>query len=150
MRNKIYTCGKMTGLSYEKQMKWRNEFREYLYEYLDLYCNTIRDIIIINPPNFYSNNCKASNQREIQEWEINQVVDSNILLVNLEDLETSIGSLIEIGVAHGVNCSGNKHIYIVGIGHLPDDVHPWIKNSFIHVEPNAKSAADYIAYYLLE
>ncbi len=152
MRNKIYTCGKMTGLSYEEQMKWRNEFKKYLCKYIDLYGygNITRDIVIIAPPNYYYNDCKPSNQKEIQEWGINQVVDSDILLVNLDGLETSIGSLIEIGVAHGVNCSGNKHIYIVGIGELPDDIHPWIKNSFIHIEPNVKSAADYIAYYLLE
>ena len=69
MRNKIYTCGKMTGLSYEEQMKWRNEFKKYLCEYIDLYGygNITRDIVIIAPPNYYYNDCKPSNQREIQE-----------------------------------------------------------------------------------
>lgn len=147
MKTKIYTCGKMTGLSYEEQMNWRNEFDNYFRSYCKAF-GAYDGAIIIKPPIYYSN-CGANNQREIQEWEINQVVDSDILIVNLDGLESSIGSLMEIGVAHGVNCSGNKHIFIIGIGKLPDNMHPWIKNSFIHVSPTIEEAAEYTVFYYL-
>lgn len=147
MNKKIYTCGKMTGLSYEEQIGWRNEFEQYLRSYCNVY-GINNGAIIIKPPIYYGN-CDSNSYREVQEWEINQVAASDILIVNLDGLESSIGSLIEIGVAHGVNCVSNKHIYIIGIGKLPDNMHSWIKNSFIHISPTVEDAAEYVAFYYL-
>ena len=44
---KIYTCGRMNGLSYEEQMKWRNAIQEAIE------LRTDRKVTFIHPPLYY-------------------------------------------------------------------------------------------------
>lgn len=46
---KIFTAGKMSGLSYDEQMKWRKDFETILRSR----CN--KSLIFVHPPMFYAN-----------------------------------------------------------------------------------------------
>ena len=142
---KIYTCGKMSGISFIEQMMWRSRIESEIKSSLD--CG--QSVKFIHPPLYYNyeeNNHKT--EREILEWEMTQVHDCDILIVNLDGIEDTTGSHMELGAVQGINRFGDKHIFVVGLG-KSDNLHPWIKESCIRIEEDYAKAAEYIVEYLL-
>lgn len=142
---KIYTCGKMSGISFIEQMMWRSRIESEIKSSLD--CG--QSVKFIHPPLYYNyeeNNHKT--EREILEWEMTQVHDCDILIVNLDGIEDTTGSHMELGAVQGINRFGDKHIFVVGLG-KPENLHPWIKESCIRIEEDYAKAAEYIVEYLL-
>lgn len=142
---KIYTCGKMSGISFIEQMMWRSRIESEIKSSLD--CG--QSVKFIHPPLYYNyeeNNHKT--EREILEWEMTQVHDCDILIVNLDGIEDTTGSHMELGAVQGINRFGDKHIFVVGLG-KPENLHPWIKESCIRIEDDYAKAAEYIVEYLL-
>lgn len=140
---KIYTAGKMGGLSFEEQMKWRKN----LETMVKIRTNT--KVHFVHPPEFYqpgTNSCKTENEARI--WDLSQVKDSDIVVFNLSNISTSIGTIVELGVVEAMNQFGYKHIHAIGIG-VPDTDHPWIMPSLLRHEEDIEAAADYIVDYLL-
>ncbi len=138
---KIFTAGKMGGLSYDEQMKWRKDFETTLRSKCD------KSLTFVHPPMFYQ--CgDETNEREAREWEINQLKDSDIVVVNLTTIEDSIGTHIELGIIEAMNEFGYKHIHLIGVGE-PNVSHPWIQIGMLRQENTLKDAADYIINYLL-
>lgn len=141
---KIYTAGKMSGISYEWQMGWRRSLENCLRAKTP---NV--NLSFIHPPLYYNYEFKSHNtEAELKEWELNQLRDCDIMVVNLEDIGTSIGSHFELGFANAMNMFGGKHIFIIGIGN-DDGLHPWIRESIFRREPDVHSAVEYINSYLL-
>ena len=140
---KIYTAGKMNGLSYEQQLSWRMRFQTELENRSD------QLITFIHPPLFYNYGAtRHKTEREVMEWELNQIRTCDIVVVNLNEVNSTTGTHMELGFINAMNMIGNKHIYVVGIGSTRN-VHPWIECSMLRVEPTIESACDYIAEYLL-
>ena len=139
---RIYTCGKMKGLTYEEAMSWR--------EKVELEIRFLTDkAMCIHPPRYYSyQEQNQKTEREIFEYELSQVKNCDVLIVNLADIEQSVGSCFEIATAVAANNMGGHHTYIIGIG-SPAGHHPWILESCMRIEPDEHSAAEYIAGYLL-
>lgn len=139
----IYTCGKMNGLSLEEQMSWRIRLERTL---LDAAPEGAK-LEFIHPPFFFNYEYDShKSQREIKQWEISVVKNkTDILVVNLEGINDSVGSHFEIAAADSVQ---NRFLPIIGIGD-PNNVHPWILDSLLRVEEDFNSAADYISTYLL-
>lgn len=141
---KIYTCGKMSGIPYEKQMEWRYKIQELVES------KTNRKVIFIHPPLFYGyHEVMHKSEREVKEWELNQICSCDIVIVNLDGINESIGSHFEMGAICGANIVGNKHITVIGVGKSETEVHPWIETDFLRYEEHLEDAADYIATYLL-
>lgn len=144
MAIKIYTAGKMSGLSFEEQMQWRAELEYKLRKITD------EPVTFIHPPSYYNYENKFHNtESEIKEWELNKIRECDIVVVNLDGIADSIGTHIELGFINGVNMLGGKHIYVVGIGKA-ENLHPWIELSMLRVEPDIDSACWYINDYLLK
>ena len=138
---KIFTACKMGGLSYDEQMKWRKDFETILRSR----CN--KSLIFVHPPMFYQYG-DETNEREAREWEINQLKDSDIVVVNLTTIADSIGTHIELGIIKAMNEFGYKHIHLIGVGE-PNVSHPWIQMGMLRQESTLEDAADYISTYLL-
>lgn len=138
---KIFTAGKMGGLTYSEQMKWRNRIESIIR------ARTDKSLIFIHPPNYYQYDDGVS-ETEKKVWEMSQIKDSDIVIMDLATIKDSIGTHIEIGLIEGMNQFGYKHIHIVGIGE-PNTDHPWISQSILHREDTLEDAADYIINYLL-
>lgn len=142
---KIYTCGKMSGISYENQMYWRKK--------IELFVNREYDgsdkVKFIHPPLFFNYESSShKTEREILEWEMKQLHDCDIVIVNLEGIDSTIGSHMELGAVQGINRFGDKYIYVVGLG-KEDNLHPWINESCMRIENSYSDLAKYIAEYLL-
>ena len=140
---KIYTAGKMSGLTLNKQVSWRNEFAS-LVEDLGVSVNVVIPPFYYNPGDPDAANIEA----EAKEWDLAQIRDSDIVVINLDGIEDSIGTHYELGYINAINSFGNKHIYVVGFGGNKE-LHPWIKLTLFHWEPNVIGAADFVAKYLL-
>lgn len=138
---KIFTAGKMGGLSYDEQMKWRKDFETTLRSRCD------KSLTFVHPPMFYQYG-DETNEKEAREWEINQLKDSDIVVVNLTTIADSIGTHIELGIIEAMNQFGYKHIHLIGVGR-PNVSHPWIQMGMLRHESTLEDAADYISTYLL-
>lgn len=138
---KIFTAGKMGGLSYAEQIEWRKNFENILNERCD------KSLIFIHPPMFYQYG-NEMNEREARMWEINQLKDSDIVVVDLSTIADSIGTHIELGIIEAMNEFGYKHIHLIGVGE-PNVNHPWIQMGMLRHENTLEDAAEYITNYLL-
>ena len=143
MAIKIYTCGKMSNLSFDEQMEWRINFQLCMQSITDT------PITYIHPPLYYNyEHTNHKTEAEIKVWELNQIRSSDIVIVNLNDINKSVGSHFELGFIDAINMFGNKHIYVIGVGDT-SHVHPWIELNLFRHEPDIASACQYIKDYLL-
>lgn len=142
---KIYTCGKMSGLTFGQQMSWRLQMQELVNSKTD------KRVVFIHPPLYYNYDTQMhKDEREVMDWEINQVCKSDIIVVDLNGIEESIGSHFELGAAIGANITGGRQISIIGVGDVDiEKLHPWIGLSMLRHERTYEDAADYIVGYLL-
>lgn len=142
---KIYTCGKMSGTTFEKQMKWRKNLEELVNEKYD---GNDR-IKFIHPPLFFNyEHMQHKTEREILDWEMKQLHDCDVVVVDFDGIDSTIGTHMEIGAVQGINRFGDKYIYVVGVGE-EKKLHPWIKESCMRIENNLDDLAQYIAEYLV-
>ncbi|SCY31518.1 hypothetical protein [Ruminococcus sp. YE282] len=137
---KIFTSGAMGGLTYNEQMDWRLELEHLVFEL------TEKKVKFIHPPDFFDYD--FHDQRVVKEWEINQLLDSDIVVINLSNIKNSIGTHIELGVVQAANRLPGHHITTIGIGE-PNTDHPWIKSSIFYSVKDTVEAADFICKYLL-
>lgn len=141
MKNyKIFTVGEIAGIPYRRQMEWRDELETSLRNESD------KSVTFIHLPMFYNNNSIKS--KEARDWVINQIKDSDIVVVNLNSIENSVETLFELGIITTINNSSYKHINAVGIGNANIN-HPWIQLCVNHIEETIEETADYIINYLL-
>lgn len=138
----------MRGIPYDEQMKWRR--------LLETGVNNLSDkrstFSFVHPPVFYNYEFKHhKSESELKEWELNQLRDCDVMVINLEDINASIGAHFELGFANAMNMFGGKHIFIIGIGteQEVEGLHPWIQESIFRLEPDIPSAAKFISSYLL-
>ena len=135
---KVYLAGKMSGLSYEDMSKWRRLIRSELRN-AALFNDC--DITVINPVDYYNfEERRYQSELEVEEYDLAHVISSDVLVVNLEGLNTSDGTKFEIWEArrnHGIPviAFGDRSIY--------ENLHPWIKNKITRVE---ESIDDVVAY----
>lgn len=148
MNRYIYLAGAM-GCYYNTDQhdypkKWREEVKEYVKKYYD-------DIKIISPTDYYEigKNYHQS-ESEPMRFDLRMVRESNVVLVNLKDLDKSLGTSDEIFYAF---ISGKP---IIGFLENEDDicnVHLWKIEQIDRIETgeNAiKNAIDYIYRYYVD
>lgn len=141
---KIYLAGKMSGLSHADMFNWRMRISEKLKNAASFReCN----LNIINPVDYY-NFEKPSHQseKEVKEFDLKHVVTSDIIIVNLNGLNTSDGTKYEISQA-----SRNCHIPVIAFGDkkLYEELHPWIKDDITRVEDDMNSTVRYISNFYM-
>lgn len=141
---KIYTAGKMYGLTYKQQMEWREKLERLVWD------KTNETIKFIHSPMYYSYLSPThKSEREVMDWDLEHLRECDIMAVNLEGITTSIGTHFELATVNALNQSGNKHIYTIGFNKSDQNLHPWIELSLHRCEDTIEEAADYIAQYLI-
>lgn len=139
---KIYTAGKMGGLEYEDQMLWRWKLELCVRE-------TANNVVFVHPPQYYRYEDNFhKNEREAMQWDLAQIRDSDIVVVDMNTIADSIGTHMELGFIEAINQMGSKHIHVIAIGN-PNVEHPWLYEIPLRFENSVESAADYITSYLL-
>lgn len=136
---KIYLAGKMGGLSFKEMNDWRDDAFQKLLKQSEMYSTKLD---IINPVLYYNFEEKRhQTEIEVEEFDLAHVISSDIIIVNLDGLSNSIGTIIELHDAHyhhkiPVIAFGDKELY--------NNLHPWVKNDITRVENNIDDAVAYI------
>lgn len=119
---KIYLAGAMECYGETDKAKiWRDTIKEYFWRYFD-------DVDIVSPVDYYNyTNNDSRNDTEIFRFDLRKVEQSDLVLVNLNNVRQSIGTCIEIFDAY------KRNIPVVGfleecipLESLPEYIHPWI------------------------
>lgn len=140
---KIYTAGKMGGLSYEDQMYWRHKLEDLVKE------RTYKSVEFVHPPEYYTYGAAHhKTNHEVRMWDLSQVKSSDVVVFDLTTISDSIGTLMELATVDAMNQFGYKSIYAIGVGSADTD-HPWVEDCLLRREDTLEDAADYIARYLL-
>lgn len=147
---RIYTAGKMAGLELNEQMAWRTEAELWVRDKA-VFAGIPQDKIkFIHPPTFYRYETNYhQSEKEVKDWELNQIRNCDAVIVNLDDVKSSVGTHYELATVDAVNAFGDKHIFVIGVGGANEDLHPWIEETLHRRESNFQDAADYIVNYLL-
>ena len=145
MNKTIYLCGAMSCYyntdqrDYPKQ--WREDVKEYVKEFYD-------DITIISPTDYYEiGSDYYTKETEVMRFDFRMVRESDIVLVNLKDLHSSLGSSDEILYAF---ISGKPIIGFLNDESQLKNIHPWKIEQIDRIETGEdamKRAIDYIYRY---
>ena len=149
MGYKIYTAGKMGGLSVEEQMAWRREFERCLLNEVKL-STTKGDncITFIHPPMYYGYGTNDEQSfEEMMRWEFNQIKTCDVMVVNLALVESSIGTLMELGAAQAMNYYSGRFLPVLGIGEPSE--YPWVNAVLWRREKTIEEAVKTICRYIL-
>lgn len=141
---KVYLAGKMGGLTFKEMNDWRVEAKTILEE---MASNAGCKILVINPVSFY--NFEVNKQQtdiEVENYDLAHVVSSDVIMVNLNGLDSSDGTKFELFEAYKhygipVIAFGDKGLYY--------KLHPWIKSKITRVENSIVDACNYIRDYYI-
>lgn len=146
MKRNIYLAGAMSCYfntdQHDYPQQWREDAKQYVKKLYD-------DITLVSPTDFYEigKNYHHS-ETEVMRFDLRMVRESDIILVNLKDLHSSLGTSDEI-----------LYAFISGkpvIGFLEDEsevIHPWKLEQIDRIESGKSAmerAIDYIYRYYVD
>lgn len=148
MHRDVYLAGAMSYYfntdQHDYPKKWREDAKKYVKKLYD-------DITLVSPTDYFEivKNYHQSDT-EVMRFDLRMVRESDIVLVNLKDLHTSLGTSDEI-----------LYAFISGkpvIGFLEDEsevknIHPWKLEQIDRIETgkdSMKRAIDYIYRYYVD
>lgn len=138
----IYTAGAVEAYTNtDKAEKWRNDVKEYF----EKYSNNFK---IINPTDYYTyGKNQHKSDTEVFRFDLRKVRNSDVILVNLNDIRKSVGSCIEVYEAH------KNDIPIIGfldeelqIEAMINLIHPWIYCCVDRIETGKNSMIEACRY----
>lgn len=136
----IYLAGKMSGLTFKEMNEWRKDIKRLIEDYAT-YIND--NINVINPVDYFNFEEKRhKSELEVMKFDLNKVKSSDIIVVNMKGLNTSIGTCIELYEAY------KRDIPVLAFGSEEEynELHPWIQ-CFITRHDNSYNDT---AYYISE
>ncbi len=134
----IYECGAMSGLTFAQMNTWREYFKIAITNVAESIGKKIR---VVNPVDYYNfREPKHKTQLEIMQFDLLKVRESNIIVVNLEKLSTSIASSIECYEAYKLG------IPVLAFGSDEDyeKLHPWVQCCITRHDKDYRECINYI------
>lgn len=148
MHKNVYLAGAMSCYfnteQYDYPKQWREDAKKYVKQLYD-------DITLVSPTDFYEiGKNYHQTEKEVMRFDLRMVREADIILVNLKDLHSSLGTSDEI-----------MYAFISGkpiIGFLDDEaevknIHPWKVEQIDRIETgkdSMKRAIDYIYRYYVD
>ena len=142
----IYLAGGMQKFG-KKDFNESNYWRVHIeQELMKLDCG--RQTRICNPNDYYSfydNSPRYSTMREVMEFDLNKVRNSNLIIVNFNDLK-SLGTMAELAIAY------EHRIPVIGLCSEENYpmLHPWQKEMSNRIFGDIDELIEYvIGYYVV-
>ena len=142
----IYLAGGMQKFG-KKDFNESNYWRVHIeQELMKLDCG--RQTRICNPNDYYSfydNSPRYSTMREVMEFDLNKVRNSDLIIVNFNDLK-SLGTMAELAIAY------EHRIPVIGLCSEENYpmLHPWQKEMCNRIFGDIDEMLDYVEdYYLI-
>ena len=141
---KIYLAGKMTGISFNEMNRWRTKAKDELISSAN---NIGYSVTVINPVDFYNfEECRYQSDKEVEDYDLKHVLTSDIVIVNLEGLHTSIGTIIEL---HDANYHRRIPVIAFGSKETYEKLHPWIKRDITRIADTIDNVVEYIKQFYM-
>lgn len=112
---------------------WVNDVIYEIKEYPDKKVSFVYTNVYFDKP--YTN--------ETRLWELNQIQDSDIVIVNLDDIANNISAHCMLASVQMMNKARNKHTFVIGIGN-PNTDNIWLLSCIFKQFANIEDAAEYI------
>ena len=142
---KIYLAGGM-GKFGKDEFDKSNNWRVYCQEVLKgIGENNDVDIITTNPNeyfNFLDETPKYSSQREVMEFDIHKVRNSNLIIINFNDM-WSLGSMAELAIAY------ERRIPVIGLNMDNQELHPWQVEMTTRIFTDIDELLDYVEWFYI-
>ena len=134
----IYEAGKMSGLGLQQMITWRIELTKELEDVAEIVGVKINAVNPVNYFNFVQK--RHQTESEIMKFDLSNVKHSDIVVVNMDGLNTSIGTCIELSEAY------KKEIPVLAFGsnELYEELHPWIQCCITRHDETYKDTVNYI------
>lgn len=139
----IYEAGKMSGLGLQQMLTWRIELTKELEDTAELVGAKVNAINPVNYFNFVQK--RHQTEEEIMKFDLAKVKNSDIVIVNMEGLNTSIGTCIEVYEAY------KREIPVLAFGsnQLYEELHPWIQCCITRHDETYKKTVKYIKEFYM-
>lgn len=150
MKQKIYLCGAIEQLSFEDSQEWRIRSEEWFEKYTE-------EFVCINPNDYFEyNQSYHKADSEVFRFLLHKVRESSVVLVNLDSIRQSVGSIVEIHEAYA------NDIPVIGfyecekelsLEEMKSQFHSWIYEMVNRIETGTdaqKHAMHYIKNYYEE
>ena len=142
---KIYLAGGM-GKFGKDEFDKGNNWRVYCQKVLNgIGENNDVDIITTNPNeyfNFLDETPKYSSQREVMEFDIHKVRNSNLIIINFNDM-WSLGSMAELAIAY------ERRIPVIGLNMDNQELHPWQVEMTTMIFTDIDELLDYVEWFYI-
>jgi len=142
IKRKIYLSGPMSGLPFEMQMAWRRDFIDIVGDRAECF----------NPPAHFSDYYIDNNvtdfsgyksDREVMDFDLWNLEESDIVVVNFDDSPLSLGTMAEVAIAYACR------IPVFGFCKNPDKLHPWQRDMCYRMFESYKTCAIYLLNHYL-
>lgn len=141
---KVFLSGKIGGLTFSEMNGWRESIKNKLLVTSQYYnC----DVEVINPVDYYNTlEDRHQTENEVRDFDLNHVISSDLIIVNLDGLDTSDGTKTEIFQANY-----NHRIPVIAFGdkELFYNLHPWHQMNITRVESDIDSVVSYVSDYYM-
>ena len=142
----IYLAGGM-GKFGKDEFDKSNNWRIYCQNVLNgIGENNDIDIIATNPNEYFNfldeNNPKYKSQREVMEFDIHKVRNSNLIIINFNDVY-SLGSMAELAIAY------ERRIPVIGLNVENKTLHPWQVEMCTRIFTNIDEMLEYVKWFYL-
>ena len=131
--------GKFGKDNFDEGNCWRVYCKKVLENYEGKY-----SIELINPNDFFNfleEPPRYASQREIMEFDINKVRNSDLIIMNFNDM-WSLGSMAELAIAY------EKRIPVIGLDIDKQELHPWQMEMCTRIFDNIDEMLDYRLLYI--
>lgn len=134
----IYLAGAMSGLTMEEMNTWRLSTKSLLLTVSELSSTKLN---VINPVDYFNfENSRHQSEMEVMKFDLSKVKSSDIVIVNMEHLNTSIGTCIECYEAW----KNDIPVLAFGGDGLYKNLHPWIQNCITRYDECYDNTVSYI------
>lgn len=135
----------MSGLSFGEMNIWRLELKVQLQLAAEVSGYKVQ---VINPVDYYNfEEKKYQSEEEVRDFDLNHVITSDVIVVNLEGLNSSDGTKIEL---HDAKYHNRIPVIAFGDRKLYDNLHPWVKENITRVEEKVEDVVRYIQEFYMK
>lgn len=136
----IYLAGGMGKFGKDK-FHIGNNWRVYCKSIIEEYsADKNMNVTVINPNdyfNFIDEPQRYESQREVMEFDLYKVRNSNLLIINFNDV-FSLGTMAELAIAY------DRKIPVIGLNENKTTLHPWQKEMCLRIFENVDMMLDYV------
>ena len=134
----------MSGASFDEMNNWRQELKTQLLLAAEISGYQIQ---VMNPVDYYNfKEKKYQSEAEVMEYDLAHATTSNIVVVNLDGLNSSDGTKIEL---HDAMYHNRIPVIAFGDKKLYENLHPWIKENITRVEESIEDVVRYIQEFYM-